>query len=42
MNDYNRRTVGYIDINNNNSIETSYSRGEVVETAKWFLENYEF
>ena len=42
MNDYNRGTVGYIDMNNNNSIETSYSKGEVVETAKWFLENYEF
>lgn len=42
INDYKGRSVGYIDLNNNNSLNLEYSKGEVVETAKYFLENYEF
>ena len=42
INDYRRRSVGYIDINNNNALETSFAKGEVVDTANWFMENYEF
>lgn len=42
INDYRRRSVGYIDLNNNNVLETSFAKGEVVETANWFVENYEF
>lgn len=42
INDYRRRSVGYIDLNNNNVLETSFAKGEVVETANWFIENYEF
>lgn len=42
INDYRRRSVGYIDINNNNSLVTEYSKGEVIETANWFISNYEF
>ena len=42
INDYKNRSVGYIDINKNNSLETSYVKGEVVDTANWFTENYEF
>lgn len=42
INDYNRRSVGYIDLNNGNALETSFSKGEVIETANYFIENYEF
>lgn len=42
INDYKRRTVGYIDLNNGNELVTEFSRGPVVDTAAWFLENYEF
>lgn len=42
VNDYKRRTVGYIDCNNNNSIETEFSKGDFVETMKYFISNYEF
>lgn len=42
INDYHRRSVGYIDLNNNNALETSFAKGEVVDTANWFMENYEF
>lgn len=42
INDYNRRSVGYIDLNNSNRLETSFSKGEVIETANWFINNYEF
>ena len=42
INDYKGRSVGYIDLNINNSLNLEYSKGEVVETAKYFLENYEF
>ena len=42
INDYHRRSVGYIDLNNGNALETSFSKGEVIETANWFLDNYEF
>lgn len=42
INDYKRRTVGYIDLNNGNELVTDFSRGPVVETAAWFIENYEF
>lgn len=42
INDYKRRTVGYIDLNNGNELVTDFSRGPVVETAAWFVENYEF
>lgn len=42
INDYRRRSVGYIDINNNNALVTEYSKGEVIETANWFISNYEF
>ncbi|HIS31137.1 MAG TPA: hypothetical protein IAB44_06275 [Candidatus Limivivens intestinipullorum] len=42
INDYRRRSVGYIDINNNNALVTEYSKGEVIETANWFIGNYEF
>lgn len=42
INDYRRRSVGYIDLNNNNALETEFSKGEVIETANWFINNYEF
>lgn len=42
INDYRRRSVGYIDLNNSNALETAFSKGEVIETANWFLDNYEF
>lgn len=42
VNDYKRRTVGYIDCNNGNQIETEYAKGPVVETMSYFVENYEF
>lgn len=42
INDYKRRSMGYINLNNNNYLETEYAGGEVVETAKYFIENYEF
>lgn len=42
INDYQRRSVGYIDLNNGNALETSFSKGEVIETANWFINNYEF
>ena len=42
VNDYKRRTVGYIDCNNNNAIVCDYNEGnEIYDTIKWFLENYE-
>ena len=42
VNDYKRRTVGYIDCNNNNAIVCDYREGnENHDTIKWFLENYE-
>ena len=41
-NDYKGRAVGYIDLNNNNSIETEFSKGDFVETMKHFVANYEF
>ncbi len=42
INDYKRRTVGYIDLDNGNALVSDFSKGPVVETAAWFLENYEF
>ena len=39
MNDYKRRSVGYIDLTKANEIVTDYSYVE--ETAEWFLKNYE-
>lgn len=43
INDYSRRTMGYIDLNNNNGIEMEYSsNSDQYRTAKWFVENYEF
>ena len=42
INDYRRRSVGYIDLNNSNALETAFSKGEVNETANWFLDKYEF
>lgn len=39
MNDYKRRSVGYIDLVNGNEIVTDYTYAE--ETAEWFLKNYE-
>lgn len=43
INDYQRRTMGYIDLNNGNEIEVSYSQdSDQYRTAKWFVENYEF
>lgn len=42
INDYRRRSVGYIDLNNNNKLETAFSKGEVIETANWFVNNYKF
>lgn len=43
INDYKRRSVGYIDMNNGNEIEMEYSmNSDQYRTAKWFLENYEF
>ena len=40
MNDYKRRSVGYIDVANGNEIVTD--NRYVEETAEWFLQNYEF
>lgn len=42
VNDYKRRTVAYIDCNANNSVESEYSKGNIIETIKYFIENYEF
>lgn len=43
INDYQRRSMGYIDLNNNNEIEVNYSQdSDQYRTAKWFVENYEF
>lgn len=42
INDYKRRSVGYIDLNNDNYLETEYSYGTVIETAEWFMNHYEF
>ncbi len=42
INDYKRRSVGYIDCDDNNKLVSEYSRGAVVETAVWFRENYTF
>lgn len=42
VNDYQRRTVAYIDCNANNSVESEYSKGNIIETIKYFIENYEF
>ena len=43
INDYQRRSIGYIDLNNNNEIEVNYSQdSDQYRTAKWFVENYEF
>ena len=39
MNDYKRRSVGYINLTSGNEIVTDYGYAE--ETAGWFLENYE-
>lgn len=39
MNDYKRRSVGYIDFTKDNEIVTDYRYAE--ETAEWFLKNYE-
>lgn len=41
-NDYKRRTVGYIDCNEENQIVSEYSYGDNIETMKWFCANYEF
>ena len=41
-NNYKKASVGYIDCNNNNQIVSGYSKGEVIETIKYFKENYEF
>lgn len=40
MNDYKRRSVGYIDLINGNEIVSENRDAD--ETAQWFLENYEF
>lgn len=40
INDYKRRSVGYIDCMNNNEIHADGKREE--ETAKYFIANYEF
>lgn len=40
INDYKRRTVGFIDCLNNNRIDTDNKY--VYETAKYFTEHYEF
>ena len=43
ISDYQRRSMGYIDLNNNNEIEVNYSQdSDQYRTAKWFVENYEF
>ena len=42
VNDYKKRTVAYIDCNANNSAESEYSKGDIIETIKYFIENYEF
>lgn len=42
VSDYKTRTVGYIDCDNNNTIETEFSKGDFVETMKYFVTNYEF
>lgn len=39
VNDYKRRSVGYIDVANGNEIVTD--NRYVEETAEWFLQNYE-
>lgn len=42
VNDYKGRIVGYIDCDAQNQIISEYSYGDVIETMKWFCENYEF
>lgn len=42
VNEYGGRAVAYIDLNNNNKVETEYSYGTVIETVQYFLENYIF
>ena len=42
INDYKRRSVGYIDCDGNNKLVSDYSKGTVVETANWFRSAYEF
>lgn len=42
VNDYKRRTVGYIDCNAENQIVSEYLYGENIETMKWFCTKYEF
>lgn len=42
VNDYKKRTVAYIDCTENNSVESEYSKGDIIETIKYFIENYEF
>lgn len=42
INDYKRRSVGYIDCDNNNDLVSEYSHGKVIETANYFLANYAF
>lgn len=42
INDYKRRTYGYIDLDNNNMIVNLEEIKPVYETAKWFIENYAF
>lgn len=41
MNDYNHRAVAYIDLNTN-EVVTGYAKGVAVETAEYFLANYQF
>lgn len=41
-NNYKNNSVGYIDCNDGKKIVSSYSKGELFETMKWFRENYEF
>lgn len=40
-NDYKKRSVGYIDLNSNNSIVSDFTKGEFFETMKYFVANYE-
>ena len=43
VNDYKRRTLAYIDCDNNNRIVTDYSsKSAAVETANYFLAHYAF
>lgn len=40
INDYKRRSCGYIDLNNNNVIVDAAGYCSAYETAQWFLSNY--